>query len=216
MYLRRRLQLDGLRGLRVAADGMRGIFELRHPDDAARLRSAAAAASSAIVIGGGYIGLEVAATLAKSGKDVTVIEAAPRLLARLASPAISAFFVDLHADARTTVITDAGVEGIESVHNAQDSAFAPPPRSKVMRRRRFRRPGSGLNNSGCACSLPASFRPRQMMWFACAARESVQTDSRSEASAATSSARSRLSAIRQVTCSARPALKRDCPRHTTL
>ena len=96
----------------LAADGMDGVFELRHPDDAARLRSAAADAFSAIVIGGGYIGLEVAATLAKSGKDVTVIEAAPRLLARVASPAISAFFADLHADAGTTVITDVGVEDI--------------------------------------------------------------------------------------------------------
>ena len=99
-----------------AADGMDGVFELRHPDDAARLRAAAADASSAIVIGGGYIGLEVAATLAKSGKDVTVIEAAPRLLARVASPAISAFFADLHADAGTTVITDAGVEDIAADH----------------------------------------------------------------------------------------------------
>ena len=68
------------------------------------------------MIGGGYIGLEVAATLAKSGKDVTVIEAAPRLLARVASPAISAFFADLHADAGTTVITDAGVEDIAADH----------------------------------------------------------------------------------------------------
>ncbi|GIS12030.1 MAG: pyridine nucleotide-disulfide oxidoreductase [Alphaproteobacteria bacterium] len=99
-----------------AADGMDGVFELRHPDDAARLRAAAADASSAIVIGGGYIGLEVAATLAKSGKDVTVIEAAPRLLARVASPAISAFFADLHADAGTTVITDANVEDIAADH----------------------------------------------------------------------------------------------------
>ena len=64
------------------------------------------------MIGGGYFGLEVAATLAKSGKDVTVIEAAPRLLARVASPAISAFFADLHEDAETTVIKDAGVEDI--------------------------------------------------------------------------------------------------------
>ena len=64
------------------------------------------------MIGGGYIGLEVAATLAKSGKDVTVIEAAPRLLARVASLAISAFFADLQEDAGTTVITDAEVEDI--------------------------------------------------------------------------------------------------------
>ena len=83
---------------------------------AARLRAAAASASSAIVIGGGYIGLEVAATLVKSGKDVTVIEAAPRLLARVASPAISSFFAGLHADAGTKVIMDAGVEDIAADH----------------------------------------------------------------------------------------------------
>ena len=104
----------------AAAQGMDGVFELRHPDDAARLRAAATEASSAIVIGGGYIGLEVAATLAKSGKDITVIEAAPRLLARVASPPISSFFATLHADAGTTVVTDAGVEDIA----AADGAFS--------------------------------------------------------------------------------------------
>ena len=72
------------------------------------------------MIGGGYIGLEVAATLAKSGKDITVIEAAPRLLARVASPPISSFFATLHADAGTTVVTDAGVEDIA----AADGAFS--------------------------------------------------------------------------------------------
>ena len=92
----------------------KAFFKLRHPDDAARLCAAAADASSATVIGGGYIGLDVAATLAKSGKDVTVIEAAPRLLARVASPAISAFFADLHVDAGTTVIMDAWVVDIAS------------------------------------------------------------------------------------------------------
>jgi len=100
----------------AAADGMDGVFELRHPDDAACLRRASAKASSVIVIGGGYIGLEVAATMAKSGKDVTVIEAARRLLARVASPAVSVFFADLHAQAGTKVITDAGVEYIAADH----------------------------------------------------------------------------------------------------
>lgn len=95
-----------------AAEGMDDVFELRHPDDALRLRSAAGKAASVIVIGGGYIGLEVAATLAKSGKAVTVIEAAPRLLARVASPPISSFFADLHSEAGTGVITGAGVEDV--------------------------------------------------------------------------------------------------------
>ena len=99
-----------------AAEGMDGVFELRHPDDALRLRSAAAKAASVIVIGGGYIGLEVAATLAKSGKAVTVIEAAPRLLARVASPPISNFFADLHSEAGTGVITSAGVEDVAAAN----------------------------------------------------------------------------------------------------
>lgn len=96
----------------IATEGKGGVFELRHPDDAARLRSAAAGAASAIVIGGGYIGLEVAATLTKSGKRVTVIEAAPRLLARVASPLVSDFFAGLHGEAGTEVITDIGVEDV--------------------------------------------------------------------------------------------------------
>ena len=96
----------------ASTDGMEGVFELRHPDDAVRLRGASAQAGSAIIIGGGYIGLEVAATLAKSGKEVTVIEAAPRLLARVASPPISSFFDDLHCQAGTKVIAGTGVADV--------------------------------------------------------------------------------------------------------
>ena len=96
----------------AVADGMTGVFELRHPDDAVALRGAAGKAASAIIIGGGYIGLEVAATLAKSGRKVTVIEAAPRLLARVASPPISAFFDDLHRQAGSEVMTGVGVEDV--------------------------------------------------------------------------------------------------------
>jgi len=96
----------------AATKGVEGAFELRHPDDAVRLRDAAAKADSVIIIGGGYIGLEVAATLTKSGKTVTVIEAAPRLLARVASPPISSFFDDLHREAGTRVVAETGVEDV--------------------------------------------------------------------------------------------------------
>ena len=93
-------------------DGLNGVFELRHPDDALRLRQAAASAQSAIIIGGGYIGLEVAASLVKTGKTVTVIEAAERLLARVASPVMSSFFADLHGEHGAAVHVGAGVTGI--------------------------------------------------------------------------------------------------------
>lgn len=89
--------------------GMRGVFTLRDPSDARRIRAAARSARSALVIGGGYIGLEVAASLKKSGKAVTVIEAAPRLLARVASPPVSAFFKARHSDEGVDVITGISV-----------------------------------------------------------------------------------------------------------
>lgn len=98
----------------AATKGLTGVFELRHPGDARRLRTAARTARSVVVIGGGYIGLEVAATLAKSGKEVSVVEAAPRLLARVASPPVSEFFADLHSAAGSRMITGAAVSSIES------------------------------------------------------------------------------------------------------
>ena len=50
----------------------------------------------ALVIGGGYIGLEAAAVLRKRGMEVTLIEAAERILQRVAAPETSAYFRDLH------------------------------------------------------------------------------------------------------------------------
>ena len=95
-------------------EGMEGVFTLRNPDDARQLRAAAAAARSALIIGGGYIGLEIAATLTKAGKKVTIIEAAARVLARVASPPISAFFEARHGDAGVDVITGKSLAEIRS------------------------------------------------------------------------------------------------------
>ena len=78
------------------AAGLGGVHVLRNPDDAAALRNAMQTTTTAVVIGGGYIGLEAAASFAKAGLDVHVIEAADRLLARVASPDMSAFFMALH------------------------------------------------------------------------------------------------------------------------
>lgn len=87
-----------------------GIFVLRGIDDAAALRAALREGARVVVIGGGYIGLEAAAAANKLGAAVTVLERAPRLLARVASPPISAFFQDLHA--RHGVSIHTGVEPV--------------------------------------------------------------------------------------------------------
>lgn len=63
------------------------------------------------VIGGGYIGLEAAAVLTKLGCRVTLLEALPRVLARVAGPELSAFYEAEHrahgVDLRTQVKIDA-------------------------------------------------------------------------------------------------------------
>ena len=70
------------------------VHTLRTVDDAQRLRAGLHAAQKVLVIGGGFIGLEIAATAAQLGKQVTVLEAAPRLLGRSASPLISAHVLE--------------------------------------------------------------------------------------------------------------------------
>ncbi|SEJ84626.1 NAD(P)/FAD-dependent oxidoreductase [Paraburkholderia diazotrophica] len=73
------------------------VHYLRDLRDARRLAESARTARRAVVIGGGYIGLEAAASLRQSGLEVTVVETEPRLLARVASPWMSAFMQRAHA-----------------------------------------------------------------------------------------------------------------------
>ncbi|AOB30841.1 pyridine nucleotide-disulfide oxidoreductase [Bordetella sp. H567] len=86
----RRLDCDGA--------GLRGVHYLRSLRDAAELAIEMLSARSAVVVGGGYIGLEVAASLVKAGVAVTVVEAAERVLARVSSPWMSAFVDQVHRD----------------------------------------------------------------------------------------------------------------------
>ncbi|MET0589293.1 MAG: FAD-dependent oxidoreductase [Novosphingobium sp.] len=64
------------------------------------------------VIGGGYIGLEAAAVLTKLGCKVTLLEALPRVLARVAGPELSAFYEKEHRDHGVDLRTDVAVEAL--------------------------------------------------------------------------------------------------------
>ncbi|WP_179505915.1 MULTISPECIES: FAD-dependent oxidoreductase [unclassified Sphingomonas] len=90
--------LIGVHGVRTRADADRLMAELD------------AGAKRAVVIGGGYIGLEAAAVLTKLGCHVTLLEALPRVLARVAGEALSTFYQDEHrahgVDLRTQVTVD--------------------------------------------------------------------------------------------------------------
>jgi 3-phenylpropionate/trans-cinnamate dioxygenase ferredoxin reductase subunit len=73
-----------------------GVLTMRSLADADQLAARLAPGARAVVVGGGYIGLEAAAVLVGAGIAVTLIEAAPRILARVAAPATADYFRDLH------------------------------------------------------------------------------------------------------------------------
>ncbi len=66
-----------------------------------------------VVIGGGFIGLEVAATARKKGVAVTVLEAAPRLLGRVLAPVLSDWYADLHRAHGVTLVLNAQLQRLD-------------------------------------------------------------------------------------------------------
>src|SRR5262249_42949248 len=60
------------------------------------LRPASARARRIAIIGGGYIGLEVAASMRGEGRDVTIIETQERVMKRVTGECVSAFFHEMH------------------------------------------------------------------------------------------------------------------------
>lgn len=94
-----------------ALHGAANVHRLRTLDDAAALRAQLVAGARLVVIGGGYVGLEVAATARDLGVDVTVVEASDRVLARVAGPATAAHVTGLHTARDVRVLVGATVSG---------------------------------------------------------------------------------------------------------
>lgn len=93
------------------------IHYLRTIDDADRLRESISPSGHLVVVGGGYIGLEVAATARSLGMEVTVFEAAPRPLAAALPPVLSDAVCTLHADRGTRITAGVGIERVEDRGN---------------------------------------------------------------------------------------------------
>lgn len=91
-----------------------GIFSIRRRDDVDAIMARLADVQHVAVIGGGYIGLEAAAVLTKLGKKVTLLEALPRVLARVAGEELSRFYEAEHRAHGVDLRTSAMVESIES------------------------------------------------------------------------------------------------------
>jgi 3-phenylpropionate/trans-cinnamate dioxygenase ferredoxin reductase subunit len=102
------------RRLSCPGHSLAGVHSVRTRADGDRMKAELATIENVAVVGGGYIGLEAAAVLAKMGKSVTVLEALDRVLARVAGPALSHFYeaehrahgVDIRLGATVTCIEE--------------------------------------------------------------------------------------------------------------
>ena len=94
-------ELAGVHGVRDRADADRMMAELD------------AGAKRIVVIGGGYIGLEAAAVLTKLGCQVTLLEALPRVLARVAGEQLSEFYQAEHVSKGVELRLDVAVDSLE-------------------------------------------------------------------------------------------------------
>lgn len=108
------------RPLPIAGGELAGVHVVRTRAQVDALREDVDRSRSVVVIGGGYIGLESAAVLAKLGKKVTVIEAQDRVLARVAGETISRFYEAEHRRQGVEVRTGTGVSYL-SGHNGRVS-----------------------------------------------------------------------------------------------
>lgn len=85
------------RPLALPGADLAGILSLRSAADAELLKAALGPGRKLAVVGGGYVGLEAAASARALGSEVTVIERESRVLARVASATLSGFFQGFHA-----------------------------------------------------------------------------------------------------------------------
>jgi 3-phenylpropionate/trans-cinnamate dioxygenase ferredoxin reductase subunit len=99
--------------LPVPGADLEGVFCLRNLVDADNIRRFFGHGRHAVVIGGGYIGLETAASLRHAGMEVTVLESLPRVLARVTAEPVSAFFERVHREEGVRLLVGAGVARIE-------------------------------------------------------------------------------------------------------
>jgi 3-phenylpropionate/trans-cinnamate dioxygenase ferredoxin reductase subunit len=88
-----------------------GVMALRTAADAEVLKHALGPGKRLAVVGGGYVGLEAAASARALGAEAVVIEREERVLARVACPELSSFFTRYHSAKGVSFELSAGVEG---------------------------------------------------------------------------------------------------------
>ncbi|MGB3230404.1 MAG: FAD-dependent oxidoreductase [Mycobacterium sp.] len=100
------------RRLPIPGADLAGVFYLRTAADVEMILATIRPGARAVLVGGGYIGLETAASLRALGLEVTVLEATERVLERVTAPEVSAFFDRIHREEGVDIRTGALVEAL--------------------------------------------------------------------------------------------------------
>lgn len=100
----------------IPGSSLDGVYTLRCLDDAARLRGVLQPGRRLLVVGGGWIGLEVAATARRLGLQVSLIESGSRLCARSVPASVSGYLLGLHRRQGVEVHLGGAVTAIERAH----------------------------------------------------------------------------------------------------
>ena len=96
-----------VRKLEIPGANLKGVHYLRTLADAEKIQSEVKPGGNAVIVGGGYIGLETAASLRKLGMEVTVVEMMHRVLERVTAPELSVYYTDLHHRHGIKILTGA-------------------------------------------------------------------------------------------------------------
>jgi 3-phenylpropionate/trans-cinnamate dioxygenase ferredoxin reductase component len=118
-----------VRRLAIPGAALAGIHYVRTIDDVDAIKRSLGPGTRIVIVGAGYIGLEVAAVTRALGNEVTVVEAADRIMARVVCPEVAAFFAGRHAQAgvdircATQVTEFIGTDRVSAVATASGERF---------------------------------------------------------------------------------------------
>ena len=99
--------------LPVEGADLENVFDLRDIADVEHIQPKMIDGRKLVIVGAGYIGLEAAAVARQLGLEVTVLEMADRVLARVTSPVISEFYQDLHREHGVDIRVGARLEKLK-------------------------------------------------------------------------------------------------------
>lgn len=100
------------------------IYTLRGIADAEMLKGELRSGNRLLVIGGGYVGLEFAASATKAGLHVVLVEAAERILGRVAAAETADYFRELHRSHGVEILESVGVRSICDIDGARRASLS--------------------------------------------------------------------------------------------